>query len=106
MYCIELLDFVQGCDASILLDDSAAFVSEKRAKPNVNSLRGFTVIDIIKARLEEECPETVSCADILALVARGATVLVSLLTSRKLHIIYSQRLSLSRKPMHNLDGQS
>ncbi|KNA13176.1 hypothetical protein SOVF_118970 [Spinacia oleracea] len=67
--------FVQGCDASILLDDSAAFVSEKRAKPNVNSLRGFTVIDIIKARLEEECPETVSCADILALVARGATVL-------------------------------
>ncbi|XP_021758315.1 peroxidase 9-like [Chenopodium quinoa] len=67
--------FVQGCDASILLDDSAAFVSEKKAKPNLNSLRGFTVIDEIKARLEEACPETVSCADILALVARAASVL-------------------------------
>lgn len=67
--------FVQGCDASVLLDDSAAFVSEKRATPNANSLRGFTVIDEIKARLEAACPETVSCADILALVARGASVL-------------------------------
>ncbi|KMT20702.1 hypothetical protein BVRB_1g006770 [Beta vulgaris subsp. vulgaris] len=67
--------FVQGCDASILLDDSATFVSEKRAKPNANSLRGFEVIDEIKAMLEDACPQTVSCADILALVARGASVL-------------------------------
>ncbi|XP_057544826.1 peroxidase 9 [Amaranthus tricolor] len=67
--------FVQGCDASVLLDDSDTIVSEKSAKPNANSLRGFSIIDEIKAQLEEACPETVSCADILALVARGATVL-------------------------------
>ncbi|KAL8257046.1 hypothetical protein R6Q59_029087 [Mikania micrantha] len=67
--------FVQGCDASVLLDDSSMFVSEKNSGPNSNSIRGFEVIDEIKSRLEEACPETVSCADILALAARGSTVL-------------------------------
>ncbi|KAJ6938477.1 peroxidase 9-like [Populus alba x Populus x berolinensis] len=67
--------FVQGCDASVLLDDSAQIVSEKNSGPNKNSLRGFEVVDEIKAKLEEACPQTVSCADILALAARGSTVL-------------------------------
>lgn len=67
----------QGCDASILLDDSRTIVSEKNSGPNKNSVRGFKVIDEIKSRLEEACPQTVSCADILALAARGSTVLVS-----------------------------
>ncbi|KAK9066660.1 hypothetical protein SSX86_013983 [Deinandra increscens subsp. villosa] len=67
--------FVQGCDASVLLDDSEVFASEKNSVPNSNSIRGFEVIDEIKSKLEEECPETVSCADILALAARGSTVL-------------------------------
>ncbi|KAL9234701.1 hypothetical protein vseg_009539 [Gypsophila vaccaria] len=67
--------FVKGCDASVLLDNSPAFVSEKSAAPNANSLRGFEVIDMIKARLEAECPKTVSCADIVALAARASTVL-------------------------------
>ncbi|KAK9947026.1 hypothetical protein M0R45_012463 [Rubus argutus] len=67
--------FVQGCDASVLLDDSATISSEKNSVPNKNSLRGFEVIDEIKAKLEEACPRTVSCADILALAARGSTVL-------------------------------
>ncbi|KAM3341723.1 peroxidase 9-like [Capsicum galapagoense] len=62
--------FVQGCDVSILLDKSSAFKSEKEAGPNKNSLRGFEVIDEIKAKLEQVCPHTVSCADILALAAR------------------------------------
>ncbi|XP_068636380.1 peroxidase 9-like isoform X2 [Aristolochia californica] len=67
--------FVQGCDASILLDNTTNTVSEKGSNPNRNSVRGFQVIDEIKAKLEEACPETVSCADILALAARGSTVL-------------------------------
>ncbi|KAK9743426.1 hypothetical protein RND81_03G238300 [Saponaria officinalis] len=67
--------FVKGCDASVLLDNSATFVSEKSAAPNTNSLRGFEVIDEIKARLEEECPKTVSCADIVALAARASVVM-------------------------------
>ena len=72
MFC-----FLQGCDASILLDDSATIQSEKNSGPNKNSIRGFEVIDEIKARLEQVCPHTVSCADILALAARDSTVLVS-----------------------------
>ncbi|KAL4584264.1 hypothetical protein LXL04_008860 [Taraxacum kok-saghyz] len=67
--------FVQGCDASVLLDESAMFASEKNSVPNSNSIRGFEVIDEIKSKLEESCPQTVSCADILALAARASTVL-------------------------------
>ena len=66
----------QGCDASVLLDNSTGIVSEKGSNPNKNSLRGFEVVDEIKAALEAACPGTVSCADILALAARDSTVLV------------------------------
>ncbi|EEE56633.1 hypothetical protein OsJ_06032 [Oryza sativa Japonica Group] len=71
--------FVQGCDASILLDDvpSKGFVGEKTAGPNTNSIRGYEVIDKIKANVEAACPGVVSCADILALAAREGVNLVS-----------------------------
>lgn len=68
--------FVNGCDASILLDDTPTFTGEKTARPNANSVRGFEVIDAIKTQLEAACPGTVSCADILALSARDGTFLL------------------------------
>ncbi|XP_051129285.1 peroxidase 40-like [Andrographis paniculata] len=67
--------FVNGCDASVLLDDSENFMGEKSAAPNANSLRGFELIDAIKADLEFLCPTTVSCADILAIAARDSVLL-------------------------------
>ncbi|KAK7856837.1 peroxidase 4 [Quercus suber] len=67
--------FVNGCDASILLDDiPGSFVGEKTANPNNNSVRGFDVVDDIKAKLEKACPGVVSCADILALAALDSVV--------------------------------
>ncbi|KAG8372859.1 hypothetical protein BUALT_Bualt12G0110800 [Buddleja alternifolia] len=60
---------------NLLLDDTPTFVGEKTAAPNANSLRGFEVIDAIKADLEYVCPQTVSCADILAIAARDSVVL-------------------------------
>ncbi|KAL2500283.1 Peroxidase 52 [Forsythia ovata] len=66
--------FVNGCDASVLLDDTANFTGEQNAGPNVNSLRGLDVIDTIKSQVEKLCPATVSCADILSVAARDSVV--------------------------------
>lgn len=68
--------FVQGCDASILLDDTATFTGEKTAFPNRNSIRGMEVIDTIKSSVEAACSATVSCSDILALAARDGVFLL------------------------------
>lgn len=66
--------FVNGCDASVLLDDTSNFTGEKTAGPNSGSLRGFDVIDTIKTQVESSCAGTVSCADILAVAARDSVV--------------------------------
>jgi len=61
---------MQGCDGSILLKHDG---SERTAEAS-KTLRGFEVVDDIKAELEKQCPKTVSCADILTAAARDATV--------------------------------
>ncbi|XVE74441.1 hypothetical protein DITRI_Ditri12bG0017700 [Diplodiscus trichospermus] len=68
--------FVQGCDGSALLDDTISLQGEKKALTNVNSLKGFRIIDRIKNKLESDCPGIVSCADILTIAARDAVILV------------------------------
>uniref|UniRef100_R7WBM9 Peroxidase n=1 Tax=Aegilops tauschii TaxID=37682 RepID=R7WBM9_AEGTA len=63
-----------GCDASVLLSDTATFTGEQGAAPNARSIRGMNVIDNIKAQVEAVCRQTVSCADILAVAARDSVV--------------------------------
>ncbi|KAI3948131.1 hypothetical protein MKX01_014730 [Papaver californicum] len=64
--------FVRGCDGSILLDPTSENEQvELQAEPNL-SLLGLDVIEDIKTELEKACPQTVSCADIVALAARDA----------------------------------
>ncbi|KAF8039996.1 hypothetical protein BT93_B2269 [Corymbia citriodora subsp. variegata] len=64
--------FVNGCDGSVLLDGSDG---EKFAFPNLNSARGFDVLDTIKTAVESSCSGVVSCADILAIAARDSVLL-------------------------------
>ncbi|XP_072963508.1 peroxidase 57-like [Typha angustifolia] len=63
--------FVNGCDASILLDGP---FSEKTAPPNL-SVFGYDVIDQIKKALEATCPGVVSCSDIIIAAVRDALVM-------------------------------
>ncbi|XP_027368319.1 peroxidase A2-like [Abrus precatorius] len=69
--------FVQGCDASVLLNDTDTIVSEQGALPNNNSIRGLDVVNQIKTAVENACPGIVSCADILALAAEISSELAS-----------------------------
>ncbi|BFI34010.1 hypothetical protein AXG93_2997s1140 [Marchantia polymorpha subsp. ruderalis] len=66
--------FVRGCDASLLLDSTSSppNVAEKEGIPNINSVRGYEIIDEAKAIIEAACPGVVSCADIIALASRYA----------------------------------
>ncbi|CAF2240674.1 hypothetical protein BRARA_H01268 [Brassica rapa] len=63
--------FIEGCDASILLDSTNDNTAEKDSPGNL-SLRGYEIIYDTKQEIENTCPGVVSCADILAMAARDA----------------------------------
>uniref|UniRef100_A0A3Q7J585 peroxidase n=1 Tax=Solanum lycopersicum TaxID=4081 RepID=A0A3Q7J585_SOLLC len=65
-----------GYDATLLLVSSNGIVAKKGLNPKKYSARGFEVLDEIKSALDKECPRNVFRADIFALAARDAIVLV------------------------------
>ncbi|THU49961.1 hypothetical protein C4D60_Mb06t15080 [Musa balbisiana] len=70
--------FVNGCDASILLDDTATFTGEKNAFPNGNSARGYEVRSSTPSNPTSKllAKRPCTCADILALAARDGVALL------------------------------
>ncbi|GAA0162030.1 peroxidase [Lithospermum erythrorhizon] len=67
--------FVNGCDASLLLDDTDSMLGEKLALSNIDSLRSYEVVDEVKDAVEKACPSVVSCADIVIMASRDAVFL-------------------------------
>ncbi|XP_057432851.1 peroxidase E5-like [Lotus japonicus] len=68
--------FVQGCDGSVLLVETAKIQSEQGAFPNMYIVRGLNVVNDIKRAVEAACPATISRAGILALSAQVASIVV------------------------------
>lgn len=71
--------FVEGCDASILLEPGSegSTLVEKEMPENKNlAPEGFQTIKLIKMAVESKCPGAVTCADILAIAARDFIHLV------------------------------
>ncbi|KAJ7521324.1 hypothetical protein O6H91_19G048200 [Diphasiastrum complanatum] len=65
--------FVEGCDGSILISSTSNNTAERDAEDNVSFPQiAFDAIIQVKKAVEAACPGVVSCADILAMVARDA----------------------------------
>ncbi|XVE80780.1 hypothetical protein DITRI_Ditri15bG0007800 [Diplodiscus trichospermus] len=64
--CLHFHDcFVNGYNGSLLLDSTSTFESEKNVRENLNSVRGFEVVDQIKAKADRVCGRLVisACGD-------------------------------------------
>ncbi|XP_044485393.1 peroxidase 21 [Mangifera indica] len=66
---------VKSCDASLFLETVNGTESEQ-ASDRSFGMRNFKYVKTIKDALEQECPMTVSCADIVALSARDGIVML------------------------------
>ncbi|KAG6515630.1 peroxidase 5-like [Zingiber officinale] len=65
--------FVRGCDGSVLIDSANGNTAEKDAEINQTiEEEAFEVVYNAKASVEAACPGVVSCADILAFIARDS----------------------------------
>ncbi|KAG5517658.1 hypothetical protein RHGRI_038149 [Rhododendron griersonianum] len=91
--------FVNGCDASLLLDNADGIETEKGEPENL-TVDSYGVVDDIKTALENVCPGVVSCSDILAIAAQISVSLVLFFILSSLFKNDHEK----RKMKRNLDG--
>lgn len=72
---------LQGCDGSILLQDTSSGTHVERDATDNLSLQqaAFDAIDQAKAAVEAQCPGVVSCSDILVMAAEDVVGMVRFL---------------------------
>ncbi|KAJ4830635.1 hypothetical protein Tsubulata_036744 [Turnera subulata] len=69
--------FVEGCDASVLIASSESNKAERDAEINLSLPGdGYDVFFRAKRALELQCPDIVSCADVMAIATRDLVNLV------------------------------
>ncbi|KAJ0888278.1 putative peroxidase [Helianthus annuus] len=100
LICVGFDDELKGCDGSVLLSSKGNNKAEKDGPPNV-SLHAFYVVDNAKRAVESVCPGVVSCADILALAARDAVVVVSIKIMQMYFIWRLSRGSHWKQPLYS-----
>ncbi|KAA0033479.1 peroxidase 4-like [Cucumis melo var. makuwa] len=74
--------FVNGCDGSILLDDTPTFLGEQTAAPNNRSVRGFNVIargPSWKVKLGRRDSKTASFSDVTGAIPPPTATLATLI---------------------------
>ncbi|OEL22859.1 Peroxidase 2 [Dichanthelium oligosanthes] len=99
---------IGGCDASVLLKNTTGSSEETEmfGLPNINSLRGFEVIDAAKSATNDSCGNKVSCADLVAFAAREAARILSkgVINIRMPAGRLDGRVSLKQEAEQNLPG--
>lgn len=84
-------NYLKGCDSSLLIDGPT---SEKTADSNF-SVRGYELIEKLKAAMEEACPDVVSCSDIVAIATK---VVIKLVSTIYIYIYHFHSFLLHRFP--------
>ena len=96
---IQIYDFEQGCDASVMIASSGSNKAEKDHPDNL-SLAGDGFDTVIKAKAAIDavasCRNKVSCADILTMATRDVVLLV------RIYIFISYNFILDNKTLSTL----
>ena len=91
-----------GCDAPLLLDSIPRNPAGKDSPVNNPSFRGFEVIFDAKDELEAQCPQAVSCANIIAFATHDSTYKVGGISYKVPSGRRDGRVSHVEEPIQNL----
>lgn len=100
--CLICYFISQGCDASILIEPSGDQQFTELDSAKNFGIRKRELIGSIKTSLEVECPQQVSCSDLIILAAREA---VALTGGPLIAVPLGRKDSLSTPSKHVADSE-